>query len=97
LNPTANDASAVRDQRVSPDMTKYRSYSEIVEEKLEMNVPKIDRTFGQWFDQQGLPGPGAVGPCQIIKGPEQRGLPMRAGHREPREYAAHKTQRGVAR
>jgi hypothetical protein len=54
-------------------MSEYKTYREIVEEKLGMNVSEIDRDFGQWFEQQKSAGPGTSVPCQIITGPEQRG------------------------
>jgi len=75
LNPTANDASAVRDHHLSPNMSKFRSNREIVVEKLRKNVSEIDREFGQWFDQQGLPGQGAAALRLVIMGPEQRAYP----------------------
>jgi|GEM_PF-1337061 len=43
---------AVRDQHISPDLSQYKSYREIVEEKLGKNVEQIDADFAEWFQKQ---------------------------------------------
>jgi hypothetical protein len=43
---------AVRDHHLSSDLSEYKSYAEILEEKLGMDADEIDRDFGQWFSQQ---------------------------------------------
>ena len=43
---------AVRDQHLSPDLSAYRSYQDIVAEQLGMHVNDLDRDFAQWFKRQ---------------------------------------------
>ena len=43
---------AVRDQHFSPDLSQYKSYREIVEEQLGMNITQVDADFAQWFEAQ---------------------------------------------
>ncbi len=43
---------AVRDQHFSPDLSGYKSYREIVEEKIGQNVEQIDADFAEWFQKQ---------------------------------------------
>lgn len=43
---------AVRDQHLSPDLSAYRSYQDIVAEKLGMHVNDLDPDFAQWFKNQ---------------------------------------------
>ena len=43
---------AVRDQHFSPDFSQYKSYREIVEEKLGMNITQVDADFAEWFQAQ---------------------------------------------
>lgn len=43
---------AVRNQHFSPDLTQYKSYTAIVEEKLGKNISQVDSDFAEWFTQQ---------------------------------------------
>jgi hypothetical protein len=43
---------AVRDQHVSPDLTGFKSYREIVEQNLGMSVTAVDADFKRWFQAQ---------------------------------------------
>ena len=43
---------AVRDHHLSADLSKYRSYSEIVEEELGMSMQEIDGDFARWIGQR---------------------------------------------
>lgn len=49
---------AVRDHHLSPDLSQYKSYREIVEEKLGRNVNQIDADFAEWFQKQESSRPG---------------------------------------
>ncbi len=49
---------AVRDQHFSPDLSRYKSYREIVEEKLGMNIGQVDADFAAWFQAQRSSRPG---------------------------------------
>jgi hypothetical protein len=49
---------AVRDQHFSPDLSHYKSYREIVEEKLGMNIAQVDADFDKWFQTQQSSRPG---------------------------------------
>jgi hypothetical protein len=40
---------AVRDHHLSADLSKYRSYGEIVEEELGMSLEEIDQDFARWI------------------------------------------------
>lgn len=66
---------AVRDQHLSLDMSKYRSYREIVEEKMGMDISDVDRDFAQWFDRQRSPEPASIRPCVVIQSPAQVAYP----------------------
>jgi hypothetical protein len=43
---------AVRDRHISSDLSQYKSYQDIVEEQLGMNIAQIDADFAKWFDAQ---------------------------------------------
>jgi hypothetical protein len=43
---------AVRDQHLNPDYSSIKSYREILETELGMNISKIDEDFGRWFAGQ---------------------------------------------
>ena len=48
---------AVRNQHFNSDLSHYKSYREIVEERLGKNVDQIDADFAEWFQQQKLMRP----------------------------------------
>jgi hypothetical protein len=66
---------AVRDHHMGSDLVEYKSYREIVEEKLGMNVSEIDRDFARWFQQEmparSAPDMNTAAPCEDVKPPAQ--------------------------
>lgn len=75
---------AVRDHHMGPDLAEYKSYQQIVEEKLGMNVSEIDSDFTQWFAREMPARPvrsnekedvktdmNAAAPCEDVKAPVQ--------------------------
>ena len=68
---------AVRDHLFSADLSEFRTYRQIVEEKLGANVGDIDKDFEKWFNSQAsqrsasagnAPPSNSVVPCISSRG-----------------------------
>ncbi len=71
---------AVRDNLFSADLSEFRTYRQIVEEKLGANVGDVDKDFEKWFNSQvsqrsasagNAPPSNSAVPCRISS-PEQQ-------------------------
>jgi hypothetical protein len=64
---------AARDQHITADLSKYRSYGEILESTFGKSVDEIDRDFDAWFKKQQasrLKDTPAPRPCNSpVQGP----------------------------